>query len=160
MLVDRIADLDRHPWRRGVRADAYTRRVALNAVPEAPSVEEYCSLRVAAGLSAMDPDAAAAALPRSLYAVTIRSEQQLIAMGRVVGDGLHVQVVDIAVHPEFQGQGLSRQILEEIMSFIAALPRSTIVSLFADVDWLYGKFGFVQPQHTTGMTLKNWPASA
>lgn len=127
---------------------------------EAPAVQEYCSLRVAAGLSAMDPTAAAAALPRSLFAVTIRSEQQLIAMGRIVGDGLHVQVVDIAVLPDFQGQGLSRKILEQIMSFIATLPRSTIVSLFADVDWLYGKFGFVDPQQTTGMTLKNWPTSA
>ena len=143
-----------------VKLDAYTRGVDLKAVAEAPLVEEYCSLRVAAGLSAMDPAAAAAALPRSLFAVTIRSEQELVAMGRVVGDGLHVQVVDVAVRPDFQGQGLSRQILEEIMSFIAALPRSTIVSLFADVDWLYGKFGFVQPRHTTGMTLKNWPTSA
>ena len=61
-----------------------------------PAVDEFCDLRIAAGLSAMDRTAAAAALPRSLHAVTIRDGERLIGMGRVVGDGLHVQVTDIA----------------------------------------------------------------
>jgi predicted GNAT family N-acyltransferase len=119
-----------------------------------PGVEEYCGLRIATGLSAMDPQAAVTALPRSLHAVTIRDGDRLIAMGRVVGDGLHVQVVDIAVEPEFQGQGLSRIVMENIMGFVSTLPTSTIVNLFADIDWLYQKFGFVVPEHTTGMSLR------
>ncbi len=121
---------------------------------ELPNVDEYCALRVLTGLSAMDPVAAVDALPRSLHAVTIRDNGELIAMGRVVGDGLHVQVCDIAVHPDFQGQGLSRLIMENIMEFVHALPPSTIVNLFADIDWLYQKFGFVVPEHTTGMSLR------
>lgn len=119
-----------------------------------PAVDEYCDLRIATGLSAMDRVAAATALPRSLHAVTIRDGDRLVAMGRVVGDGLHVQVVDIAVAPDFQGQGLSRTVMEDIMAFIDTLPRSTIVNLFADIDWLYQKFGFVVPEHTTGMSLR------
>ena len=119
-----------------------------------PGVEEYCGLRIATGLSSMDPQAAVTALPRSLHAVTIRDGDRLIAMGRVVGDGLHVQVVDIAVEPEFQGQGLSRIVMENIMGFVSTLPTSTIVNLFADIDWLYQKFGFVVPEHTTGMSLR------
>ena len=71
-----------------------------------PTVGEYCALRILTGLSAMDPDAAVDALPRSLHAVTLRHDGRLVGMGRVVGDGLHVQVVDIAVHPDVQGQGL------------------------------------------------------
>ncbi len=118
-----------------------------------PAVDEFCELRIEAGLSAMDRHAAASALPRSLHAVTIRDGDQLIAMGRIVGDGLHVQVVDIAVKPAWQGNGLSRIVMEDIMSFIETLPTSTIVNLFADIDWLYGKFGFVVPTHTTGMSL-------
>ena len=102
----------------------------------------------------MDPEAAVDALPKSLFAITLRDEGQLVGMGRVVGDGLHVQVVDIAVHPDAQGQGLSRIIMEAIMEFIDSLPPSTIVNLFADIDWLYQKFGFVVPEHTTGMSLK------
>lgn len=124
---------------------------------ELPTVEEYCALRIASGLSAMDPLAAASALPRSLHAVTIRDGGSLLAMGRVVGDGLHVQVVDIAVEPAHQGTGLSRLVMEDIMGFIDTLPRSTIVNLFADIDWLYQKFGFVVPDHTTGMSLRRPP---
>ena len=41
----------------------------------------------------------------------------------------------------------------------ATLPRSTIVSLFADVDWLYGKFGFAVPRASVGMMLRDWPTS-
>ena len=119
-----------------------------------PGVDEYCDLRIATGLSAMDRVAAQTALPRSLHAVTIRDGERLVAMGRVVGDGLHVQVVDIAVAPDMQGQGLSRTVMEDIMAFIDTLPRSTIVNLFADIDWLYQKFGFVVPEHTTGMSLR------
>lgn len=124
---------------------------------EIPAVDEFCDLRIAAGLSAMDRAAAAVALPRSLHAVTIREDGTLIGMGRVVGDGLHVQVTDIAVHPDRQGEGLSRLVLDAIMRFVATLPRSTIVTLFADIDWLYDKFGFAVPTASTGMMLKRWP---
>ena len=41
------------------------------------------------------------------------------------------------------------------MEFVDALPRSTIVNLCADIDWLYQKFGFVVPEHTTGMSLRS-----
>jgi len=119
-----------------------------------PEVDEYCDLRIATGLSAMDRVAAKTALPRSLHAVTIRDGERLVAMGRVVGDGLHVQVVDIAVAPDRQGEGLSRTVMEDIMGYIDTLPPSTIVNLFADIDWLYQKFGFVVPDHTTGMSLR------
>lgn len=128
--------------------------MAFDVSNEHPTVDEFCQLRIDTGLSAMDLDATAEALPRSLHVVTIRDAGRLIGMGRVVGDGLHVLVTDIAVHPDYQGQGLSRTVMENIMSFVDTLPRSTIVGLFADNDWLYQKFGFVVPEHTTGMSLK------
>ena len=119
-----------------------------------PAANEYCDLRVAAGLSAMDLAAAEGALPKSLHAISIRDDGRLIAMGRVVGDGLHVQVVDIAVDPDYQGQGWSRVVMENLMAFINTLPKSTIVNLFADIDWLYDKFGFTVPQNTNGMVFR------
>ncbi len=124
-----------------------------NAVPGAV---EYCELRRAAGLSPMDEDAAAAALPKSLFAVTIRDGGALIGMGRLVGDGLHVQVVDVAVHPDHQGEGLGRQIMEHIMDFVCReIPECAVVSLLADVDWLYQKFGFDLPRRSVGMMLRS-----
>ena len=119
-----------------------------------PDPAEYCTLRTACGLSSMTLEAAQAGLPKSLYVVTLRQNGKFVGMGRVVGDGLHVQVVDIAVDPEFQGQGYSRQIMERIMSFIdEKIPKCSVVSLFADVDLLYQKFGFVKPQKSQGMFL-------
>lgn len=117
-------------------------------------------MRIRCGLSAMDEAAAAAALPRSLFAVTIRDAGELVGMGRVVGDGLHVQVVDIAVTPDRQGSGLSRIVLDEIGRYLLDLPASTVISLFADVDWLYGKYGFTTPRQSAGMFLTDRRALA
>ncbi len=105
-----------------------------------PSPQEYCALRAKCGLGRRTIEAAAIALPRSLFAVSLRtSDQVLIGMGRVVGDqGSHVQVVDIAVDPEFQKQGLSRQIMNRIMTYMREqVPDCAYVNLFADVDYLY-----------------------
>ena len=119
-----------------------------------PSAEVFVAFRTVCGWGDISVGEAEAALRSSIVNVTCQSESGLIGMGRVVGDGLHVQVVDIAVHPDWQGQGLSRMIMEKIMEFVDTLPASTIVNLFADIDWLYQKFGFVVPEHTTGMSLR------
>ena len=40
-------------------------------------------------------------------------------MGRVIGDGgTAFQIIDIAVHPYYQGQGFGKEILKQVMSFI------------------------------------------
>jgi hypothetical protein len=59
-----------------------------------PAPAEYCALRCAAGLSAMDETAAATGLAASWCAVSLRLGRELVAMGRIVGDGaLFLQVV-------------------------------------------------------------------
>ena len=120
-----------------------------------PGAEEYCDLRAVSGLSPMTVAAAEVGLPRSLYAVTVRHQGTLVAMGRVAGDGLHVQVVDIAVRPEFQKRGLSRVVMEHIMAYIdRAVPECAVVNLLADVDWLYDKFGFRKSTVSTAMVYR------
>ncbi len=52
-----------------------------------PTVEDYCQLRVLAGLSAKSREAAARALPNTLYGVCAYQGNELVAMGRIVGDG-------------------------------------------------------------------------
>ncbi len=50
------------------------------------------------------------ALPNTLYGVCAYQGNELVAMGRIVGDGgCHLQVCDIAVLPRLQGQGLGRR---------------------------------------------------
>ena len=115
----------------------------IDATPEA---DEYRALRVAAGLSPKSAEAAARGLPGSLYSVCIRDGDRLIAMGRIVGDGgCNFEIVDMAVHPEFQRQGLGYSIMEALLSYLEReAPSSAYVSLIADhgAPALYRKFGF------------------
>ena len=71
----------------------------------------------------------------SLFATTVRDGQRLIAMGRVVGDGgCNFEIVDIALHPDYQRQVLGRQVMDAVMAFIheAAL-ESAYVDLIATI---------------------------
>ncbi|MEH6936868.1 GNAT family N-acetyltransferase [Bacillus sp. JJ664] len=113
---------------------------------EVPSAKEYVSLRVLAGLSPKDLKASEIGLRNSIYAVTIRNQTTLIGMGRIIGDGgCFYQIVDIAVDPVYQGQGLGKRIMTELINFLETqVPKGAYVSLIADVpaDKLYEKFGF------------------
>ncbi|MDR7272873.1 GNAT superfamily N-acetyltransferase [Pelomonas saccharophila] len=124
-----------------------------------PSVDTYRHLRVASGLSPKSAEAAARGLPNSLFAVQILHAGEPIGMGRVIGDGGSAfQVVDIAVLPEHQGQGLGKLIMGEIAAWLRSnVPESGYVSLLADVpaDALYVQFGFVHTAPATvGMAWK------
>ncbi|MCI5072756.1 GNAT family N-acetyltransferase [bacterium] len=123
---------------------------------ETPTAQDYCDLRIKCGLSAKDFESVKTALPRSIYAVQIVHEGKMIAMGRIVGDGgCFVQVTDIAVDPEHQKKGLSKVIMQQIMDYIYKnIPKSCFVTLFADVDYLYQKFGFVVSEQSIGMKLQ------
>ena len=81
--------------------------------------ETYRHLRVISGLSAKSIEASEKGLPNSLFTVLLKKGKQPIGMGRVIGDGgCFCQVVDICVHPEFQGQGLGKQIMQAISNYI------------------------------------------
>ncbi|MEG1051739.1 MAG: GNAT family N-acetyltransferase [Janthinobacterium sp.] len=134
-------------------AAPYTTRLAI------PAVATYQQLRIAAGLSAKTAEAAAKGLPNSLFAVQVLLGDDVVGMGRIIGDGgCFYQVVDIAVLPAHQGKGLGKLIMREIMRYIdSEVPPSAYVSLIADgqAQDLYAQFGF---RHTApasvGMALK------
>jgi GNAT superfamily N-acetyltransferase len=134
-------------------ASPYTIRLAI------PAIATYQLLRVAAGLSAKSTEAAAKGLPNSLFAVQVLLGDEVVGMGRIIGDGgCFFQVVDIAVLPAHQGKGLGKLIMREIRQFIDSdVPESAYVSLIADgqAQDLYAQFGF---RHTApasvGMALK------
>ncbi|MFB8377048.1 GNAT family N-acetyltransferase [Paenibacillus taichungensis] len=111
-----------------------------------PSAAEYLALRKSAGLSEMSKEGAEIGLPNSLFAVCLREENEIVGMGRVIGDGgCFFQVVDIAVRPDQQGRGYGKLIMSEIMNYLRAhVPARGLVSLLADVpaDRLYVQFGF------------------
>ena len=84
-----------------------------------PTCEDYCALRINAGMSPKTREAAEKGLPNALFTVTLYDKERLIGMGRVIGDGGTVfQIVDVAVLKSYQGQGYGSQIMEHIMKYI------------------------------------------
>ncbi|WP_426087828.1 GNAT family N-acetyltransferase [Janthinobacterium sp. PSPC1-1] len=126
----------------------YTIRLAI------PTIATYQHLRVAAGMSAKSTEAAAKGLPNSLFAVQVLLGNEVVGMGRIIGDGgCFFQVTDIAVLPAHQGKGLGKRIMGEIMQFIETdVPQSAYVSLIADgqAQELYAQFGF---KHTAPVSV-------
>ena len=118
----------------------------IEKIEETPGADEYRALRVAAGLSPKTAVAATRGLPGTLFAVCLRREGDLIAMGRIIGDGgLNYEVVDIAVRPDHQRQGLGSTVMEALMNWLRSnAPPSAYVCLIADhgAPALYKKFGF------------------
>ncbi|PSW21827.1 N-acetyltransferase [Photobacterium sanctipauli] len=127
-----------------------------------PSPREFCEMRVKAGLSPKSLKAAMIALPNSLYGVSIRDGETLVAMGRVVGDGAcNFEVVDVAVDPRYQGRGLGREVMEYIDNYLSSVAlEGSYVSMIADEPVFYEKLGYrlVSPA-SQGMTKKFKPNS-
>jgi ribosomal protein S18 acetylase RimI-like enzyme len=128
-------------------------------VEQVPGCDEYIALRLAAGLSEKTREAALKGLPGTLFAVCVRTRDRLIGMGRIIGDGgCHFEVVDIAVHPDYQRRGIGYQIMEALMQYLRSnAPKSAHVSLLADngAPALYRKFGFeFTAPDSVGMALQ------
>lgn len=127
-------------------------------VERVPSVEDYNRVRVAAGLSRKDPEAAAVGLANTVFGACAEKDGEIVGIGRIVGDGaLFFEVVDIAVVPEHQGKGLGAGIMGALMSYLRENARpGAFVSLAADagVSPFYERYGFeVRPPGSPGMSL-------
>lgn len=113
---------------------------------EIPSIEIYIATRLAAGLSRKSIQAASIGLPNSIYSVVVYFSNEVIGIGRIVGDGgCFFEITDIAVLPEHQGKGVGRKIMEKLVHYLNSnAPDTAFVSLHADHNTpeFYKKFGF------------------
>ena len=88
------------------------------------------------------------AMENTLFRVSVFKENEIVAMARVIGDqGLCYYIKDVIVRPEYQGQGLGRLLISELLSYINehGVPGTQIaVELCAMPDKIpfYEKFGF------------------
>ncbi|MBT2685390.1 GNAT family N-acetyltransferase [Bacillus sp. ISL-37] len=117
-----------------------------NVSYDPPSSLDYINLRLEAGMSGKSQEAARIGLKNSLFAVTVYDESTLVAMGRIIGDGgSFFQVVDIAVKPAYQGMGLGKLVMRELVKYLDQHTYDgSYVSLIADApaNKLYEQFGF------------------
>ncbi len=129
-------------------------------VERAPTVEEYQMLRTAVGWGKADVDGIQKSLQNSLYWVCLLERDTIIGCGRVIGDrGLCFYIQDIIVLPNYQGQGLGRQIMERVMEYVRAnAHEGGFVGLMAakGAEHFYLKYGFIArptPEYGPGMIL-------
>ncbi|WP_336359861.1 GNAT family N-acetyltransferase [Haladaptatus sp. ZSTT2] len=126
---------------------------------QVPTAAQFLSLREAAGMAPRSREAVEQGLPNSVFGVLAVHDQtdEVVGMGRIVGDdGSVYHICDMAVRPEFQGQGLGTRIMDALMDYIEeTAPPLAYVNLMADVDGFYERWGF---EHTApaskGMYLR------
>ncbi len=125
-------------------------------------VQDYLNMRAAVGWSTFAIEQATEGLKNSTI-WCIRDQGKPIALGRIVTDhGYIVYIADIIVLPEYQGQGLGRQIMETIMAHIKAQlkPGYRIMAVLVAAegkDTFYEKFGFIKrPSELFGPGMHQW----
>jgi GNAT superfamily N-acetyltransferase len=115
-----------------------------------PPVAAYLRLRTESGLSPKTETQAVAALAGTWWAchVVHDSSGDVVAMGRVIGDGgWYFHVADMATLPGHQRRGLGDLVLTALLDRIRAqAPAGAYVSLFADPPGrkLYAGHGFTE----------------
>ena len=110
-----------------------------------PTVAEFHDLFDSVGWRRYGAAPSAAALEGSLFGTVALADSEVVAMGRVVGDGgKFFYIQDLIVRPEYQGQGIGRQIVRRLMDAIERMaPGSPFVGVFATPEAvpLYRKLG-------------------
>lgn len=82
------------------------------------SYTDYCALRRSVNWSIYSREQAQKALSNSLYTVTAIEDDQVIGMGRLIGDGIYYVIADIVVHPLHQRKGIGKKILEMLIDYV------------------------------------------
>ncbi len=114
---------------------------------ECPSAQEFSDLRAKVGWGETCLEMGAKSLAQSLFHVVIREGNKLIAMGRIVGDGvMYFYVQDVVVDPDYQKLGLGAVLMTHIEDYLAktAQPGSTIGLLAAQgKEAFYQRYGYL-----------------
>lgn len=88
------------------------------------------------------------AMEHTLFRVSVFDGDKIVAMARMNGDmGLDYYIKDVIVRPEYQGRGIGRMLINELLKFISengVKGTDIFVELCAMPDKIpfYEKFGF------------------
>ena len=88
------------------------------------------------------------AMQHTLFRVSVFDGDMIVAMARMIGDmGLNYYIKDVIVRPEYQGKGIGRMLINELLRFVndnGISGTDVFVELCAMPDKIpfYEKFGF------------------
>lgn len=118
----------------------------------APTAKEYIALRCEVDWDRVDLVVAQMSLDSSLFHVTVRDDEKLIGMARVVGDGfMYFYIQDVVVTPEYQGRGIGRMLMSRVESYLFKVCQvGATVGLLAahGKEAFYGRYGYIERDGT------------
>ena len=112
------------------------------------TAEEFISLWESVWGQGPTPEQTKLAMAHTLFRVSVYDSGKVIAMARMIGDlGLCYYIKDVVVRPEYQGQGIGRTLIAELLKFVrenGVSGTQIFVELCAMPDKIpfYQKFGF------------------
>lgn len=114
--------------------------------------DEYYRLRESVGWNNFCKEQVITALKNSVYDITVRDNNQVIGMGRLIGDGIYYTIVDVVVDPAFQGKKVGTEIINRLLEFIEKnIPtggRASVQLIAAEgKEAFYEKQGFKKIPH-------------
>ena len=80
--------------------------------------EDYISLRTSVGWNNIAEEQVATSINNAILNLTVVQKDKIIAMGRLIGDGIYYLIVDVVVRPEYQGQGIGSTITEMFLEYV------------------------------------------
>lgn len=125
--------------------------------------EEYNELRMSVEWRPISEGQAKRGLEHTTFLVAVRDQGRIIAMGRMLFDfGYTAYLGDVIVRPEYQGQGIGRQIVESLIdrTMDSAYEGERIMFILGaakDKEAFYEKFGFHRrPNEFSGDGMSMW----
>jgi GNAT superfamily N-acetyltransferase len=121
------------------------------------NIQDYNTLRKAVGWQPINDAQAERGIKNSFYIVTAKKNEITVGMARVVSDGGYVAIiVDVIVMPEYQGLGIGKAIMQNVMDFLHCSIQDgerLHINLMAahGKEEFYKKFGFdTRPNENVG----------
>ena len=112
--------------------------------------EEFNALRTAVGWGAIESSSAAKGLEHTALVVSARDGEKAVGMARAITDyGYVVYISDVVVLPEYQGQGIGRELMSRIMAYVdkntaPGQEKLTVLVAAQGKEEFYEKLGFIR----------------
>jgi len=109
------------------------------------SVKDYCRLRKSVEFYDIPEAEVALALQKSDFIIAAEADGDAVGMARLITDGTQALIMDVVVHPDYQGSGIGRGLMERIIKYIESMKGSRLlVNLLTDSTKIafYEKLGF------------------